>query len=136
MRRGRQIQKERRSFMSTRLIEEMMRALLFALGFSAIFAASAAADPAVTSATAIMREAPSATAQIVQRVPANAEVDISHCSGAWCYASWRDRFGYLPATAIAGPAYPPAPPPAYAPYGAWSGGAVGPFSYGYGWYRW
>jgi hypothetical protein len=113
-----------------------MRALLFGLGFSAVFAASAAADPAVTSAAAAMRAAPNAAARIVQRVPANAEIDLSHCSGAWCYASWRDRFGYLPATAIAGPADPPAPAPAYGPYGAWSGAAVGPFSYGYGWYRW
>jgi hypothetical protein len=111
-----------------------MRALPFALGFSAVFAASAAADPAVTGAAAAMREAPSATARMVQRVPANTEIDVSHCSGAWCYASWRDRFGYLPSAAIAGSSYPPAP--ADGPYGAWSGAAVGPFYYGYGWYRW
>ena len=113
-----------------------MRALLCALGFSAVFAASAAADPAVTGAEAAMRQAPSATARIVQRAPANAEIDLSQCSGAWCYASWRNRFGYLPATVIAGAPYPPAAAPADGPYGSWSGAAVGPFSYGYGWYRW
>jgi hypothetical protein len=121
---------------STRLAEVLTRALLFALSFSAAFAASAAADPAVTGAAAAMRQAPSATARIVQRVPANAEIDLSQCSGAWCYASWRNRFGDLPAAAIAKPPYPPAAAPADGPYRAWSGAAVGPFSYGYGWYRW
>ena len=113
-----------------------MRVFLTALGSCALFAASAAADPATTGAAASMRAAPSAKARVVQRVPANAEIDLSQCSGGWCYTSWRDRFGYLPAAAIAGPPYPSAPPPPYGPYGGWSNAAVGPFYFGYGWSRW
>jgi len=93
-----------------------MRALLFALGSSAVFAAPVAADPAVTGAEAAMRQAPSATARIVQRVPANAEIDLSQCSGAWCYVSWRNRFGYLPVAAIARAPYPPGPAPNDGPH--------------------
>jgi hypothetical protein len=113
-----------------------MRALLVAFGFSVVFAASAAADPATTGAAAAMRAAPSMKARIVQRVPANAEIDLNQCSGGWCYASWRDLFGYLPASAIAGPPYPQGPGPAYAPRGVWSDAGVGPFYFGYGWSRW
>ena len=112
-----------------------MRTLIFALCSSVAFAASASADPATTQLAAGMRVAPSVKSRIVQRVPANAEIDLSQCSADWCYASWRDRFGYLPAAAIAGSALPP--PPAYPPpEGAWSGGAVGPLYFGYGWSRW
>ena len=114
-----------------------MRALFFALCLSIAYGAPATADPATTHAAAIMRQAPSAKARIVQRVPADAEIDLSQCTGGWCYASWRDRFGYLPAAAVAGPPGPdqPAayPPP---PVGAWSEGGVGPFYFGYGWSRW
>jgi hypothetical protein len=118
-----------------------MRTLIFALGLSVALCASAAADPATTQTAAAMREAPSGKSRIVQRVPANAQIDLSQCSGNWCYASWRDRFGYLPAAAVAGPLYPaspyPPPPPAYPPPdGAWSGAGLGPFYFGYGWSRW
>ncbi len=118
--------------------ETMTRTFLFAFCLSIACGASAAADPATTSAATAMRAAPDARARLVQRVPADAEIDLSSCSGDWCYASWRNRFGYLPLAAIAGPAYPP--PPAYGPpppaYGAWTGGGFGPFTYGYGWSRW
>lgn len=113
-----------------------MRPLFVALIVSGASAMSAAADPATTGAAASMRAAPSPKARIVQRVPANAEIDVSQCSGDWCYASWRDRFGYLPAAAIAPTPYPAAPAPAYGPYGAWSNAGVGPFYFGYGWSRW
>jgi|SRR5579884_4213760 hypothetical protein len=116
----------------------MTRTSLVAFCLSIAWGASAAADPATTSEAIAMRAAPSAKARLVQRVPANAEIDLNHCSGDWCYASWRDRFGYLPVAAIASPAYPA--PPAYGPpppaYGAWSGGGFGPFYYGYGWSGW
>jgi hypothetical protein len=98
------------------------------------FGASAVADPAITTTAASMRAAPNAKAKLVQFVPANAEIDLSQCSGAWCYVSWRNRFGYLPVASVAaqpdqaGPAY--GPPPVV---GSTWGGGWGPFYYG-GWY--
>lgn len=106
-----------------------MRTVFAILGVIA-FAASAAADPAITGAAAAMRDAPSARARIVQRVPAHAEIDVNQCRRDWCYASWRDRFGYLPAAAI------DAPPPEAPPPGEWSSGGFGPFYFGYGWSHW
>ena len=97
------------------------------------FCGSALADPAQTVLDATMRAAPSARARVVQRVPANAAIDLSSCTERWCYVSWRNLFGYLPVEAIEASPYPP--PRAY-------GGAVvvgtpnvwGPgYYYGGGW---
>ena len=52
-------------------------------------------------APAAMRRAPSAHSHIVQTIPANAQIDVENCSGGWCYASWRNLFGYVPAFAVA-----------------------------------
>ncbi|HLH48279.1 MAG TPA: hypothetical protein VKV96_02965 [Roseiarcus sp.] len=78
-----------------------------------------------------MREAPSARARIVQRAPTNAEIDVNQCRRDWRNLSWLDRFGYLPAAAIAAPPPAEAPPP-----GSWSSGGFGPFYLGYGWSHW
>jgi SH3-like domain-containing protein len=119
---------------AARRVHEMTRTPVFVFAF--ILAASAAsADPAVTTVAAGMRGAPTAKARLVQSVPANAEIDLNYCSKAWCYASWRDRFGYLPASAVAAPPYPDQPdggPPPIA--GSGWGGGWGPFYYG-SWYR-
>jgi uncharacterized protein YraI len=107
--------------------------VVFAL-FLGLAAAPAAADPAVTTTAATMHGAPSSKSRLVQTVPANAEIDLNYCSKAWCYVSWRDRFGYLPASAITVQPYPGAPiggPPPIA--GSGWGGGWGPFYYG-GWY--
>jgi uncharacterized protein YraI len=120
-----------------------MRRLLAVSAVCLGFAAPALADPAETIAPATMRAAPSASARVVQHIPANAEIDLSSCSGAWCYVSWRDRFGYVRADAVA--ARPYAPRPGYYDYGpgyywgppvvvapGWGWGRP----YGWGWRRW
>jgi hypothetical protein len=61
-----------------------------------------------------MRRAPNAHSHIVQTIPPNAQIDLEHCSGGWCYASWRNLFGYIPAFAVAEAGPPPMvplPPP-------------------------
>jgi hypothetical protein len=114
------------------------------------FAAPSFADPAMTGAPVVMRTAPSGKARVVQRIPANAEIDLSSCSHGWCYSSWRNLFGYIPAdVVVAGgaPGWPasgpaPLPPPAVvaapvvvAPAFTWGGPYVG-VGAGYGWGRW
>ena len=91
----------------------------------------------------------------MQSVPANAEIDLQNCTGEWCFASWRNRAGYIPAFAVGeagapqGFAMEPAPPPVamgpppvvvdtpvyVAPAYGWGGPYVG-FGWGYGWRRW
>lgn|ERR1700722_405937 len=116
----------------------MTRTLVLAAGLCFAVSASASADPAVATTATAMRAAPSAKARLVQHVPGNAEIDLNQCGGGWCYASWRNRFGYLPVAAIAAQPDPAAslygsPPPVV---GSEWGGGVGPFYYG-GWYsRW
>ena len=126
-----------------------MRRYLLAIGLSLGFAASAVADPAMTGRPVTMRAAPSGKARVVQHIPANAEIDLASCDRGWCYASWRNLFGYIPAEVVAaGP--PPATlpgnelPPAvvYAqptyitpPVWGWGGPYVG-LGWGYGWRRW
>ena len=125
-----------------------MRRLLLAAGLSVGLVAPSFADPAMTTAWSNMRSAPSARSRVVQGVPADAEIDLMSCAGAWCHASWRNLAGYIPAFAVAeaGPptAAPPlvaAPPvvveaPVYvAPAYQWGGPYVG-FGWGYGWRRW
>ena len=99
----------------------------------------ALAELAMTAGPVAMRDAPSGKAQIVQRIPGNAEVELGKCARRWCRASWRDRPGYVPAEAVVlGP--PPAtlpgdemPPPfvylqptwAAPPVWRWTGAYVG-----------
>ena len=128
----------------------VLRGALLVAGMCLGFAATSFADPAETAFPATMRKMPNVKARVVQHIPANAEIDVSHCAGGWCYGSWRDRFGYIPARAVAaGPppegGFPPAamgpPPVAVAPpvvvgsaFG-WGGPYVGA-TWGYGWRRW
>ena len=74
------------------LREPIMRRLIATLALCAGgCAVPAFADPAMTTAPVVMRRAaPSPKARIVQSIPANARIDLSHCSRDWCYASWRD----------------------------------------------
>ncbi len=118
--------------------------MLLVTGMCLGFVAPSLADPAETAIPATMRRLPSVKSRIVQRIPANAEIDVSHCAGGWCYGSWRNLFGYIPARAVAaGPppdgGFPPvamAPPPVVvAPAFGWSGPYVGA-TWGYGWRRW
>jgi hypothetical protein len=126
-----------------------LQRLLLSAAVCFSFAAPSFGDPAMTGAPVTMRGAPSGKARIVQHIPARAEIDLSSCSHGWCYASWRNLFGYIPAEVIVG-GPPPAtlpgnqlPPPVVnaqptyvtPPVGGWSGPYVG-FSGGYGWGRW
>ncbi|MGD0764338.1 MAG: hypothetical protein ABR929_14320 [Roseiarcus sp.] len=119
-----------------------MRRLIVTFGLCVGLVAPVFADPARTTAPVVMRAAPTPKARVVQNIPANAEIDLSHCSGDWCYASWRDRFGYVEADAVAAAPYAAAPPGYYGPYdygpavGPWWGWGR-PYYYGYGWgHRW
>jgi hypothetical protein len=92
----------------------MLRRLILAVGLAA-FSVSASADPALTPAWSNMRRAPSAHSGVVQSVPANAQIDVQSCAGEWCYGSWRNLFGYLPAFAVGGSGGGPPPVVSYAP---------------------
>jgi hypothetical protein len=120
-----------------------LRRFLIAAGLCAV-ASSCLAEPAITTAPATMHTAPNERSHIVQAIPPNAQIDLENCSGSWCYASWRNLFGYIPAFAVteAGPppmAPPPvvvaAPPVVVAPVFGWGGPFVG-VGWGYGWRRW
>ncbi len=91
-----------------------MLRIVLAFAASALLAGQALAEPALTASATIMRNAPGPKAGIVQSIPARAEIDLSHCQKDWCYASWRDRFGYISARAVA------------------AGPEGGPVAYGYG----
>ena len=114
-----------------------MRRSLLAAALGLGLAAPATADPAQTSAPVTMRAAPTVRSHIVQHIPANAEIDLTNCDGDWCYASWRNLFGYIPAVAVAaGPPPGGAPPPVVvAPAWGWGGPFIGG-GWGYGWRRW
>jgi uncharacterized protein YraI len=129
----------------------LLRRLLLAAGFNVSLAGHAFAYSATTTAWSNMRHAPNGHSRIVQSVPANAEIDVQHCAGSWCYASWRNLYGYIPTFAVAEAGAPPgvaaaprvmaAPPVAVAPsvvvgptFG-WGGPYVG-VGYGWGWGRW
>ena len=77
-----------------------MRRLIVSFGLCLGLTAPVFAAPAMTIAPTLMRAAPSPKARIVQDIPGNAQIDLSHCSGDWCYASWRDLFGYVRAAAV------------------------------------
>jgi hypothetical protein len=102
----------------------------FASAFALVLVAGAAsADPAMTAYGTSMRAAPSPRAQIVQRIPGHAQIDIGDCGERWCSASWRNIEGYVRVEAIDANTAPLAPAAAPAPaYGDYGYGA--PYSYG------
>ncbi len=89
------------------------------------------ANPAMTAADTPMRAAPNSHAQVVQDVPAHAQIDVTGCGRVWCSASWRDVSGFVAARDIAendaplAHAAPPPPPVVVSPF----------FGWGYGWRR-
>lgn len=98
-------------------------------------ASAAAARPAMTAEPTTMRAAPSAHARVVQRIPANAQIDLSDCGERWCAASWRNLDGFVRVETIGASGGGPlvaAPPPHYGYYGGPV--VVGPV-FGYGYYR-
>jgi hypothetical protein len=113
--------------------------LYFGLGLSIALIAPASAELAMTGAPVTMRAGPTGKAAVVQHIPQRAEIVLEKCVRNWCRASWRGRFGYLPADAVVlGP--PPAtlpgdempPPVVYAsptyitpPAWRWTGPYVG-----------
>jgi hypothetical protein len=117
----------------------MIGRLCLGLGASLALVAPAMAELAMTGAPVTMRAGPTAKAGVVQRIPGSAEIDVVKCARGWCRASWRGRFGYIPAEAVVlGP--PPAtlpgedlpPPVVYAsptyttpPVWQWTGAYVG-----------
>ena len=64
-------------------------------------AGAASAHPAMTADPTTMRAAPSSHARVVQRIPANAQIDVGECGERWCAASWRDIDGFVRVEAIA-----------------------------------
>jgi hypothetical protein len=74
--------------------------LCLGLGVFIAFVSPAVAELAMTGAAVTMRVAPTSNAGVVQRVPQRAEIEVEKCARAWCRASWRGRFGYVPAEAI------------------------------------
>jgi hypothetical protein len=129
--------------------------LLLAAGILGALIGPSFADPAITNAPSNMRIAANPYSRIVQGVPANAEVDIQGCRGAWCYGSWRGLYGFLPSFAVAqsgpGPIAPAGPPVVFTtpppplvvnapvifapPVHEWGGPYVGG-GFGFGWNRW
>src|SRR5579862_1442814 len=96
----------------------------------------AAASPAETVRGAVMFQGPSGRSPRVQRIPANAEIDVQSCGRIWCYGSWRSIPGFVrignlsfgPEGAPFGAPPPPPPEPIYRTWG-WSYG----FGIGNGW---
>ena len=105
------------------------------------YAGPAFADTAMTGAPVTMHAAPNGNSRVVQRIPANAEIDLSSCGHGWCRASWRHLFGYIPAEVVVlgrPPGNQMPPPAVWAPPGAaappawrWSGPYVGT-NFGFG----
>ena len=84
--------------------------LYFGLGLSLALIAPASAELAMTGASVTMRAEPTGNATVVQRIPQRAEIVLEKCVRNWCHASWRGRFGYIPADAVV-----LGPPPATLP---------------------
>ena len=84
--------------------------LYFGLGLSIALIAPASAELAMTGAPVTMRAGPTGKAAVVQHIPQRAEIVLEKCVRNWCRASWRGRFGYLPADAVV-----LGPPPATLP---------------------
>ena len=84
--------------------------LCLGLGVSIALVWPAMAELAMTGAPVAMRAEPTGKAGIVQRIPQRAEIILQKCVRDWCRASWRGRFGYIPAEAVV-----LGPPPATLP---------------------
>ena len=84
--------------------------LYFGLGLSIALIVPASAELAMTGPPVTMRAGPTGNAAVVQRIPQRAEIVLEKCVRKWCRASWRGRFGYLPADAVLR-----GPPPASLP---------------------
>jgi hypothetical protein len=84
--------------------------LYFGLGLSLALISPASAELAMTGASVTMRAGPTGKATVVQRIPQRAEIVLEKCMRNWCHASWRGRFGYIPADAVV-----LGPPPAALP---------------------
>ena len=108
------------------------------LAVSIALVAPALAELAMTGAPVAMRAGPSGKAALVQRLPQRAEIELERCAHSWCRASWRGRFGYVPAeavvlgsppTALSGDKMPPpvvnTPTDAARPAFRWTGPYVG-----------
>ncbi|CAN2533235.1 hypothetical+protein [Methylocapsa aurea] len=112
-----------------------MRRNSLAAALSAAMISGAAASPAITTRSTCMRAEPTSRAKIVQSIPRDAQIDMQRCEGSWCYAAWRDLFGFVAATSIA--PLPAPPPPTYAApiydYGPYGYGAPYYAGAGYGW---
>ena len=80
------------------------------LGVFIALVSPAVAELAMTGAPVTMRIGPTGNAGVVQRIPQSAEIEVEKCARAWCRASWRGRFGYVPAEAVV-----LGPPPATLP---------------------
>ena len=80
----------------------MTRILRLCLGLAISMApvVPALAELAMTGAPVAMRAGPTGRAGVVQRIPQRAEIDLGKCVRDWCRASWRGRFGYVPAEAV------------------------------------
>src|ERR1700679_2355185 len=74
--------------------------LSLGLGLSIALIAPASAELAMTGAPVTMRDGPTGKASVVQRIPQRAEIVLEKCVRNWCHASWRGRFGYIPADAV------------------------------------
>jgi hypothetical protein len=129
-----------------------LRHFVLAASIGAGLVSQALADPAITATPSAMHRAPNPHSGVVQAIPANAQIDLQNCEGDWCYASWRNRFGWIPAFAVSeggpppgaygpppvGYAPPPvvvAPPIVVAPTFGWGGPYYGG-GWGYGYRRW
>ena len=88
----------------------MIRRLCLGFVVSLALAAPAMAELAMTGAPVTMRARPAGKAVVVQNIPRTAEIEIVRCARGWCHASWRGRFGYIPAEAVV-----LGPPPATLP---------------------
>ena len=84
--------------------------LYLGLGVFIALVSPAVAELAMTGAPVTMRIGPTGNAGVVQRIPQSAEIEVEKCARAWCRASWRGRFGYVPAEAVV-----LGPPPATLP---------------------
>jgi Bacterial SH3 domain len=74
--------------------------LCLGLGVFSAFVAPAVTELAMTGAAATMRVAPTSNAGVVQHIPQRTVISLEKCARAWCRASRRGRFGYVPADAV------------------------------------
>jgi hypothetical protein len=92
------------------MIARLCLGLCLGLGGSIALIGPAIAELAMTGPPVTMRAGPRGNAGVVQRIPQSAEIEVLKCARNWCRASWRGRFGYIPAEAVV-----LGPPPATLP---------------------